>query len=163
MPSGQSSSPCRPMQSKGPDWASDQDTAASADERQRLMTPEEVRSIRSDRIEFGSHALTHASLPGLPRAEKAREIRGSVAACEELAGTHPLTFAYPFGDFDPSARPSLPTPAFVAPARSNRARSAPDDRPLRAAPAEGGQLDVASIAPGACRRSWQAGSVAVEA
>jgi peptidoglycan/xylan/chitin deacetylase (PgdA/CDA1 family) len=71
-----------------------------ADEGHRLMTEAEVRSIRSDRIQFGSHALTHASLPGLASPAKAREIRDSVTACEELVGTRPASFAYPFGDFD---------------------------------------------------------------
>jgi peptidoglycan/xylan/chitin deacetylase (PgdA/CDA1 family) len=66
----------------------------------RLMTEDEVRSIGSENIQFGSHALTHTSLPSLASAEKAREIRDSVAACEHLAGTRPVTFAYPFGDFD---------------------------------------------------------------
>ena len=74
--------------------------AALEDERRRLMTGDELRAICSDRIEFGSHALTHASLPGLTSAEKATEIRDSVAACEELTGTRPTTFAYPFGDMD---------------------------------------------------------------
>lgn len=73
---------------------------AADDESHRLMTQSELRSIRSDWIEFGSHALTHASLPGLTSAEKAREIRDSVGACEELTGTRPRSFAYPFGDLD---------------------------------------------------------------
>lgn len=51
-------------------------------------------------VEFGSHALTHPSLPRLDRAEKEREIRLSVEACSELTGTRPLSFAYPYGDMD---------------------------------------------------------------
>ncbi|MFL6763783.1 MAG: polysaccharide deacetylase family protein [Sphingomicrobium sp.] len=70
------------------------------DEGPRLMTEDEVRSIGSDRIQFGSHALTHVSLPSLTGPEKAGEIRSSVNACEELVGTRPVSFAYPFGDFD---------------------------------------------------------------
>lgn len=77
--------------------------AAIEDERQRLMTAKEARSILSDRIEFGSHALSHVSLPGLSAAEKAHEIRSSVAACEKLTGRRPVSFAYPFGDFDPES------------------------------------------------------------
>jgi peptidoglycan/xylan/chitin deacetylase (PgdA/CDA1 family) len=74
--------------------------ASLDDDRHRLMTDDEVRSIGSDLIEFGSHAMTHVSLPGLRRAEKAVEIQNSVDACEKLVGTRPLNFAYPFGDFD---------------------------------------------------------------
>jgi peptidoglycan/xylan/chitin deacetylase (PgdA/CDA1 family) len=73
----------------------------TVDEGHRLMTKAEIRSIRSDRIEFGSHALTHVSLPGLASPGKAREIRNSISACEELVGARPASFAYPFGDFDP--------------------------------------------------------------
>ena len=70
------------------------------DERTRLMTPGEVRSIASHNIEFGSHSLLHATLPGLPAAEKAREIGDSVTECERLTERRPVTFADPFGDFD---------------------------------------------------------------
>jgi len=74
--------------------------AAIEDDRQRLMTTEELLSIRSDKIQFGSHALSHVSLSNLSAAEKSQEIRSGVAACEELTGSRPETFAYPFGDFD---------------------------------------------------------------
>lgn len=66
----------------------------------RLMTAEEARSIKSDRISFGSHAMSHVSLPGLSKAEKEREICRSMTACEELVGSRPVSFAYPFGDYD---------------------------------------------------------------
>jgi peptidoglycan/xylan/chitin deacetylase (PgdA/CDA1 family) len=78
-----------------------QHAPAFDDEAHRLMTEDEVRSIGSDNMQFGSHALTHVSLPSLSGPEKAREIGDSVAACEKLVGTRPTTFAYPFGDFDP--------------------------------------------------------------
>jgi peptidoglycan/xylan/chitin deacetylase (PgdA/CDA1 family) len=77
-----------------------QHVPASDNEAHRLMSRDELRSIRSDKIQFGSHALTHTSLPSLATADKAREVRESVAACEELIGLRPITFAYPFGDFD---------------------------------------------------------------
>lgn len=66
----------------------------------RPMQPKQVRAASSDRVEFGSHALTHPSLPQLPRAEKARQIEASVERCAALSGSAPLTFAYPYGDFD---------------------------------------------------------------
>ncbi len=76
----------------------------AADETHRLMTPDEMRSISSPNIEFGSHAMTHASLPSLTRHEKAREIRDSIGACEQLVGARPISFAYPFGDYDRESR-----------------------------------------------------------
>lgn len=67
----------------------------------RPMTPEEVRSSQSAIVEFGSHAMTHASLPTLTVADKAREIRGGIERCEALTGRRPRSFAYPYGDHDP--------------------------------------------------------------
>jgi peptidoglycan/xylan/chitin deacetylase (PgdA/CDA1 family) len=66
----------------------------------RPATPEEIRSVRSNGVSFGSHALTHSSLVRLKSCEKAREIKDSVERCERLTGMRPTTFAYPFGDFD---------------------------------------------------------------
>lgn len=51
-------------------------------------------------MEFGSHALTHPSLPHLSRHEKARQIGDSVERCASLSGEVPRAFAYPYGDFD---------------------------------------------------------------
>jgi len=141
----------------------DQDTSESADERHRLMTPDEVRSIRSERIEFGSHALSHASLPGLPRAEKAREIRGSVAACEELAGTHPLTFAYPFGDFDAECEAIAADAGFRCACTVEPRAVSPDDRLFALPRLKAGNWTWRQLRQALADASWQAGSVAVEA
>ena len=141
----------------------DQDTSESADERHRLMTPEEVRSIRSERIEFGSHALSHTSLPGLPRAEKAREIRGSVAACEELAGTHPLTFAYPFGDFDAECEAIAADAGFRCACTVEPRAVSPDDRLFALPRLKAGNWTWRQLRQALADASWQAGSVAVEA
>ena len=64
------------------------------------LTPEQARSISPSTITFGSHGLTHPSLPTLSDKEKLREISQSRARCASLTGTAPATFAYPFGDFD---------------------------------------------------------------
>ncbi len=66
----------------------------------RPMTSDEVRSIRSDLVAFGSHTLNHASLPLLDPQEKLREIRESFERCAALTGAEPYSFAYPYGDFD---------------------------------------------------------------
>jgi len=82
-------------------------------ESDRLMSAEEVRAIRSETIEIGSHAMTHASLPGLPRAEKRREIEDSLSACEAISGVSPKTFAYPFGDFDADCEELVESAGFL--------------------------------------------------
>jgi peptidoglycan/xylan/chitin deacetylase (PgdA/CDA1 family) len=66
----------------------------------RLMTPHEARAIRSSMIEVGSHGMTHARLPALTSAAKAREIGDSVLACETITGEKPKTFAYSYGEMD---------------------------------------------------------------
>ena len=66
----------------------------------RPLSPAEVRSARSPGITFGSHALTHPSLPALDESGKAREIGESRARCEALTGAIPSAFAYPYGDVD---------------------------------------------------------------
>jgi len=68
----------------------------------RPMTKEEVRSVPTP-VEFGSHALTHRSLPALSATDRAEEISKSLDRCETLAGYRPRTFAYPFGDADPDS------------------------------------------------------------
>lgn len=66
----------------------------------RPMTPAEVREVASERISFGSHALTHPWLTSLERAAKSREIRGSVDRFTEIVGVPPTSFAYPYGAYD---------------------------------------------------------------
>jgi peptidoglycan/xylan/chitin deacetylase (PgdA/CDA1 family) len=66
----------------------------------RPLTSQQVRAVSSDTISFGSHGLTHPSLPALADDEKLHEIADSRARCETLTGTAPATFAYPFGEMD---------------------------------------------------------------
>jgi len=101
--------------------------ASLEDERTRLMTREEVRSIASDKVEFGSHAMSHASLPGLPSLEKAQEIRESVEACQNLVGKRPVTFAYPFGDFDAECQALVADAGFECAVAVETRAIAPDD------------------------------------
>jgi peptidoglycan/xylan/chitin deacetylase (PgdA/CDA1 family) len=64
------------------------------------LSPEQIRAVSSATISFGSHGLTHPSLPALADDEKLREIADSRGRCEALTGTAPATFAYPFGELD---------------------------------------------------------------
>ena len=65
----------------------------------RPLTVKEIRSVEAQ-IDFGSHALTHRSLPALSPGDRAREISESLERCEGLTGYRPRSFAYPFGDAD---------------------------------------------------------------
>ncbi len=66
----------------------------------RLMTGDEIRRIRSDRIEFGAHTLTHTALSERDPAAQAAEIHGSRTQCATITGVMPACFAYPYGDYD---------------------------------------------------------------
>lgn len=88
------------MLERSMDELRDQSELLSPPGLKRPMSPEEVRSISSDKIQFGSHALTHPCLPLLSRAQKATEISDSLDRCEALAGRRPVAFAYPYGEFD---------------------------------------------------------------
>jgi peptidoglycan/xylan/chitin deacetylase (PgdA/CDA1 family) len=137
----------------------DRDTPPGADDRHRLMTQDEARSIRSDRIEFGSHALSHASLPGLPRVEKAREIRGSVAACKQLAGIRPLSFAYPFGDFDAECEAIVADAGFGCACTVEPRAVAPDDRVFALPRLKAGNWTWRQLRQALADASWGPGSV----
>ena len=78
----------------------DQKSGEAARQPPRLMSAAEVHAIASGGMEFGSHALSHSSLPHLSPSERAREIGDSANACEALSGVRPSSFAYPYGDYD---------------------------------------------------------------
>ena len=65
------------------------------------MNVEELRRlVASGRIQIGSHAVTHPTLPGLSREQKAWEIQHSAEQCRQFLGERPPAFAYPYGDLD---------------------------------------------------------------
>lgn len=82
-------------------------------ESHRPLTPAQIRGIRSDLVSFGSHALSHASLPELGPDEQAREIKESVSRCEAVTGTRPHSFAYPYGNHAPQLEPLVEQAGFV--------------------------------------------------
>jgi hypothetical protein len=95
----------------------------------RPLIPEEVRALSSNLIEFGSHALTHPSLPLLTADEKAREINEGRQRCSDLTGVLTRSFAYPYGDLDAESRQLVETAGFDCACRADgwfvRARADP--------------------------------------
>lgn len=65
-----------------------------------LMSWEQIRELRDDGVEFGSHTATHAMLTGLTLEEMAREALRSRASLEEQIGEPVMSVAYPFGAYD---------------------------------------------------------------
>jgi len=88
-------------------------------ESHRPMTADEIRAVRSELVSFGSHALTHASLPRLSPGEQAREIDESVSRCEALTGARPRSFAYPYGDHSPDLEPLVEQAGFLCACRAD--------------------------------------------
>lgn len=81
-------------------WAG---TGAQEHAHARPLTPDEaVRLAKGGLVEIGAHTMTHPSLPALPPECQRREIQGSKAACEEIAGRRVTSFSYPFGDHAPA-------------------------------------------------------------
>lgn len=68
----------------------------------RPMTADEVRILAaSPLIEIGAHSLTHRPLTVLSQEQQLDEIERSGWQCEQMTGTRPESFAYPFGDMAP--------------------------------------------------------------
>lgn len=66
------------------------------------MTWEQVQALQADGQEVGSHTVNHKHLPQLSYADQLAEIGGSVPQFE-AHGIHPVSFAYPFGDYNDGA------------------------------------------------------------
>ena len=89
-----------------------QTPAAAPTAVDRPATPGEVATIRSFAVEFGSHSLSHPSLPLLEEAAQAHEIEeGATGAC--VTGAAPTTFAYPYGDYDASSMRAVRNAGFL--------------------------------------------------
>lgn len=114
-------------------------TQAIASERKSIeppMSPEVAQKLASGTIEFGSHALTHPSLPALSSADKAREVGDSVARCQALTGVAPRIFAYPYGDYDAESARLVENAGFLC-ACATDGRSVTDRSNLFALPRVG--------------------------
>lgn len=72
-----------------------------------LLAPGEIREMGSAGIAFGSHTLTHASLPGLSGDELERELRGSKERIEEITGEPVWAFSYPYSHTDARVRKAV--------------------------------------------------------
>jgi peptidoglycan/xylan/chitin deacetylase (PgdA/CDA1 family) len=64
----------------------------------------DVRRLRDQGVEFGSHSATHPRLSGLAPADIVREAADSRAILSQELGTPITAFAYPYGDEDPVVR-----------------------------------------------------------
>lgn len=67
-----------------------------------LMTVEEARQMQAEGAEFGSHTLTHVSLPDLPPEEARQQIAESRRLLEEMLESPVNYFSYPYDRVTPA-------------------------------------------------------------
>jgi peptidoglycan/xylan/chitin deacetylase (PgdA/CDA1 family)/glycosyltransferase involved in cell wall biosynthesis len=67
----------------------------------RLMSAEQIRYWANKGIEFGAHSRTHPNLTTLGPAELAEEVAGSKRDLEAILQSPVLSFAYPYGLYNP--------------------------------------------------------------
>ncbi|MFR9720374.1 polysaccharide deacetylase family protein [Aeromonas diversa] len=75
------------------------------DTRVPLMDGEQLKAlVASGHVEIGGHTLTHPRLSQLPSVDQANEIDENKRQLEALLGQPLLSFAYPYGDMNESAK-----------------------------------------------------------
>jgi len=75
------------------------------DVRVPLLSADEIRALdASGHVEIGGHTLSHAKLDELDAKSQAKEIRENKRALEGILGHPMLSFAYPFGYLNASAK-----------------------------------------------------------
>ncbi len=80
---------------------------ASGLRARNLLTLEQIREMQKYGVEFGSHSLTHPSLPGLSDAQLRREVSDSKRHLEDLLCVEVKSFAYPYGGVDGRVRAAV--------------------------------------------------------
>ena len=66
----------------------------------RLLHPDEIREMAAEGMEFGSHTLTHRSLPGCSEEDLSRELVESREHIAAITRTPVRTFSYPYSHVD---------------------------------------------------------------
>jgi peptidoglycan/xylan/chitin deacetylase (PgdA/CDA1 family) len=66
----------------------------------RLLNADELREMRENGMEVGSHTVSHTRMTGLDDMNLMRELAHSKATLEDLLGSPVDSFAYPYGDWD---------------------------------------------------------------
>jgi len=71
----------------------------------RLLTPEELRSLDPRVVTIGSHGATHARMTTLSEQDADRELCDSRAALESILGRSVTMFCFPYGDYGAALAP----------------------------------------------------------
>ena len=83
----------------------DTDHPVTPDIRADLLSPREIRELDSSgRIEIGGHTLSHAKLDELTPSQQRIEIVENKKHLEDILGHSIISFAYPYGNLNDSAK-----------------------------------------------------------
>lgn len=68
------------------------------------LTTTQIKEMRNNRIDIGSHTLSHADLSSLSEQDLQKEISDSKAYLEKLLDQEILSFCYPYGAYNTNVR-----------------------------------------------------------
>lgn len=94
------------------------------------LTWTQVGEMARHGVGFGAHTISHRSLPGLDRAELAREIAGSRTLVAQRIGADVDTFCYPRGHFDESVKQAVRDAGFSIACTTMPGCVTPDTHPF---------------------------------
>jgi peptidoglycan/xylan/chitin deacetylase (PgdA/CDA1 family) len=87
---------------------------AAGERREELLGAADLARLAAAGAEIGAHGSTHRELAGLSGEELRRETAGAREALAAAVGRPVLTFCYPYGRFDPSAREAVRAAGYLA-------------------------------------------------
>lgn len=87
----------------------------------------QVRELRAQGLQIGSHGHSHRALDCLPRTEVEREVRSSKRLLEEGLGEEVASFAYPYGYSSPLVRRTVRAAGYSSACAVKNALSHPRD------------------------------------
>jgi peptidoglycan/xylan/chitin deacetylase (PgdA/CDA1 family) len=94
-----------------------------------ILTWEQVRAMRNDGVDFGSHTHTHPLLTYESDEAIERELRVARQALEERLGLPARAFAYPNGTWDARVREHVKRTGYECAFTTERGWSRPDEDP----------------------------------
>ncbi|MBX3179278.1 MAG: polysaccharide deacetylase family protein [Candidatus Hydrogenedentes bacterium] len=99
----------------------------------RILSPEEIQTLRQRGIAIGGHTRTHPRLSALSPGAQSAEIGGCKADLEAVLGETIDAFAYPYGsalDYDASSRETAIRAGFSVICSNRYGPVYPEDAPL---------------------------------
>ena len=75
--------------------------------KKKLLNLDQIRELQRYGVRFGSHTLTHLSLPTLSAIDLRRELAESKLRLEDLLGREVTAFAYPYGETNRRVRAAV--------------------------------------------------------